>query len=181
MMDTQKIADSIGMERKSLHAALWIGILASLLCGSIILLWMNYRHGALALSDQFRWLSGVFYQEHASFLEGTERNNTTSPVSFLVGAAFTVFLAFMRRAVWWWPLHPLGFVMCGSWSLTVYWFAIFLAWLLKSIIVHYGGLAGFTRARPFFMGLICGEMTIAVVLTLLDAIWRLPAPVIPFG
>jgi len=36
------------------------------------------------------------------------------------------------------------------------------------------------QTRPFFLGLIFGEMGIAVVLTLLDAIFHIPAPYIPF-
>lgn len=180
MMDTQKIADSVGLRRKPLHVALWIGMAASLVCGFGFLLWLNYRQGAMGLSGQYSWLSGVFYEEHAAFLNGEERFNAMAPISFVLGAGFTVLLAFMRRQFWWWPLHPLGFVMCGSWSLVVYWFAILLAWLLKTIIVHYGGLTGYTKARPFFLGLVFGEMSIAVVLTLLDAIWHIPAPYIAF-
>jgi hypothetical protein len=180
MMDTQKIADSVGLRRKPLHVALWIGMVASLVCGFGFLLWLNYRQGAMGLSGQYSWLSGVFYEEHAAFLNGEERFNAMTPISFVLGAGFTVLLAFMRRQFWWWPLHPLGFVMCGSWSLVVYWFAILLAWLLKTIIVHYGGLTGYTKARPFFLGLVFGEMSIAVVLTLLDAIWHIPAPYIAF-
>ncbi len=180
MMDTQRIADSIGMRRRSLHAVLWIGLVSSLVCTFAMLLWLNYRHGAMALNDQFRWLSGVFFQESSAFLDGSERFNPATPISFALGAGFTVLLAFLRRTLWWWPLHPLGFVMCGSWSLIVYWFPILVAWTVKTVIVHYGGLSGFTRARPFFLGLILGEMTIAIVLTLLDAVWHIPAPTIPF-
>ena len=180
MMDSQKIAESVGLRRRSLHASLWIGIIASLLAGFVIHLWLNYRQGAMALSGHYQWLSGVFFEEHAAFLGGEERFNPATPICFLLGAAFTVFLAVMRLQFYWWPLHPLGFVMCGSWSLVVYWLAIFLAWLVKSLIVRYGGLSGYAKARPFFLGLIFGEMSIAVVLALLDAIWHLPAPYIAF-
>jgi len=180
MMDTQKIADAVGLRKRSLHAALWIGIAASLVCGFVIQLWLNYRQGAVVLSGQYPWLSGVFFQEHAAFLGGEERFNPVATVCFLLGAGFTVLLALMRLQFYWWPLHPLGFVMCGSWSLIVYWFAIFLAWGVKSLIVHYAGLSGYRRARPFFLGLIFGEMGMAVVLTLLDAIWHIPAPYVPF-
>jgi len=180
IMDSQKIADSIGLRRRSLQWGLWIGIIVALVAGFAIQLWINYRQGALSLSGQYSWLSGVFYEEHESFLSGGERFNPYATTCFLLGAAFTVFLSYMRLQFWWWPLHPLGFVMCGSWSLVVNWFPIFVAWAVKSVIVHYGGLKGFSRARPLFLGLIFGEMTIAVILTLIDAIWHIPAPYIPF-
>ena len=180
IMDSQKIADGVGLRRRSLHWGLWIGIVLALLAGFYIQLWINYRQGALALSGQYSWLSEVFYNEHIAFMAGEERFNPWTPTCFFLGAAFTVLLAFLRLQLYWWPLHPLGFVMCGSWSLVVYWFPIFVAWVLKSIVVHYGGLKGYRKARPFFLGLIMGEMTIAVILTLLDAIWHIPAPYIPF-
>jgi len=181
MMDAQKIGDSVRLRRRSLHAALWIAIIASLASGFAIHLWLNYRHGALLLNQHYtEWFSNLFFEEHAAFLAGDERFNPGAPVCFLLGAAFTVFLAAMRLQFWWWPFHPLGFVMCGSWSLVVYWFAILIAWVAKTLVVRYGGLTGYARARPFFLGLIFGEMGIAVVLTLVDAIWHIPAPYIPF-
>ncbi|MCJ7823089.1 MAG: hypothetical protein MUQ26_08460, partial [Armatimonadetes bacterium] len=181
MMDGQKIGDAAGLRRRSLQAALWIGIVVSLLSGFLIQLWLTYRKGALLLNLHYtEWFANLFFQEHAAFLGGEERFNAGAPISFVLGAAFVIFLATMRLRFWWWPFHPLGFVMCGSWSLVVYWFAIFVAWVVKSVVVHYGGLSGYARARPFFLGLILGEMSIAVVLTLLDAVWHIPAPYIPF-
>jgi hypothetical protein len=181
MMDGQKIGDAAGLRRRSLQAALWIGIVVSLLAGFLIQLWLTYRKGALLLNLHYTgWFANLFFQEHAAFLSGEERFNAGAPICFVLGAVFVIFLAAMRLHFWWWPFHPLGFVMCGSWSLVVYWFTIFVAWAVKSVIVHYGGLSGYARARPFFLGLILGEMSIAVVLTLLDAVWHIPAPYIPF-
>ena len=181
MMDGQKIGDSVGLRRRSLLVALWVGIAIALASGFVIGLWISYRRGALLLNQHYtEWFGTLFFQEHAAFLNGEERFNPAAPVCFLLGGAFTVLLAAMRLRFWWWPFHPLGFVMCGSWSLVVYWFAMLVAWLAKSVIVHYGGLSGYAKARPFFLGLVFGEMGIAVVLTLLDALWHIPAPFIPF-
>jgi hypothetical protein len=181
MMDGQKIGDSVGLRLRSLLMALWIAIVASIAAGFLIHLWITYRRGALLLNSHYtEWFGTLFFQEHAAFLNGEERMSPAAPVSFMLGGLFTVLLAALRLRFWWWPLHPLGFVMCGSWSLVVYWFAMFVAWLLKSIVIHYGGLSGYTKARPFFLGLVFGEMSIAVILTLTDAVWHLPAPFIPF-
>jgi hypothetical protein len=181
MMDGQKIADAAGLRRRSLLAAFWIAIVVALLSGFAIQLWIGYRHGTLLLNQHYsEWFANLFFDEHAAFLNGDERFNPAASLCFALGGGFTLLLAMMRLRFWWWPLHPLGFVMCGSWSLVVYWFAIFLAWILKSLVVRYGGLRGYAKARPFFLGLVFGEMAISVVLTLLDALWKIPAPYIPF-
>ena len=181
MMDGQRIGDAVGLKRRSLMLAFWLAIGVALVAGFVIEIWISYRRGALLLNQHYtEWFATLFFQEHAAFLNGEEQHSPWAPFCFVLGGAFTVLLAAMRLRFWWWPFHPLGFVMCGSWSLVVYWFAIFMAWLLKSAIVHYGGLTGYAKARPFFLGLVLGEMTIAVVLTLVDAIWHIPAPYIPF-
>ena len=37
------------------------------------------------------------------------------------------------------------------------WFSIFVGWLLKWIILRYGGLRAHRKAIPFFIGLVLGE------------------------
>jgi hypothetical protein len=38
------------------------------------------------------------------------------------------------------------------------WTGIFLGWLLKVLLVRYGGSGLYRRAKPFFIGLIIGEV-----------------------
>jgi len=39
----------------------------------------------------------------------------------------------------WWPFHPLGFVVAAGFNTSQIWFSAFIAWLLKAIILQYGG------------------------------------------
>ena len=56
----------------------------------------------------------------------------------------------------------MGYVLSASTYLTNYIsFSVFLAWLIKLIILKYGGPAYFRKARPFFLGLIAGQLTAA--------------------
>jgi hypothetical protein len=48
------------------------------------------------------------------------------------------------------------------------WFSIFLAWLFKLLAMKYGGPSFFRRTRPFFLGLILGQFTIAGLWLLID-------------
>jgi len=55
-----------------------------------------------------------------------------------------------------------------------------LAWVLKTVTVHYGGRKLYHRARPLFLGLILGEFMAAVTWTLLGSLFHLPVPRIPW-
>jgi len=69
----------------------------------------------------------------------------------------------MRARYTWWPLAPLGFALSGSWSMIVFWFPIFVAWILKSVLLRYGGMKVYMRLKPLFLGLILGEFSQAVL------------------
>jgi len=92
------------------------------------------------------------------------------------GIAFTLFLAAMRTRFLWWPFHPVGYLVSGSLGLFRLWLPIFLTWLIKSLLLRYGGLPAYHRARPFFFGLIFGEFAAAFLRTVLDLAFELRLP-----
>ncbi len=78
-----------------------------------------------------------------------------------MGALAVLGLTWVRQRLLWWPLHPIGFPIMTSWVVDWMWFSIFFAWLIKVVILKYGGAAVFTRSRDFFLGLIVGRMFIS--------------------
>jgi hypothetical protein len=84
------------------------------------------------------------------------------------GLLFTLFLAAMRARFVWWPFHPAGYMVSGSFGLFRLWLPIFVSWLLKSLILRYGGLGLYRRAVPFFLGLVIGEFCAGFARTVLD-------------
>jgi hypothetical protein len=57
-----------------------------------------------------------------------------------------------------WPLHPVALLFIANWYAHRVWFNVFLGWLAKVLILRYGGSRCYTGARPFFTGLIMGEV-----------------------
>jgi hypothetical protein len=92
------------------------------------------------------------------------------------GCIFALFLTAMRLRFYWWPFHPVGYMVAGSYGLFRLWFPIFLSWLAKSLILRYGGLRGYHVALPFFIGLILGEFSAGFVRTCLDLAFGLHLP-----
>jgi hypothetical protein len=92
----------------------------------------------------------------------------TSGMAFM-GAGFGTFLLIhlVRSQFLTFPLHPLGYAISSGWSMTWLWPSLFLAWLLKLLILRYGGLPGYRQALPLFYGLILGEFVVGALWTFL--------------
>ena len=48
------------------------------------------------------------------------------------------------------------------------WFSIALGWLLKLVVMRYGGVVLYRALRPFFLGLILGQISCAGFWMLVD-------------
>ena len=48
------------------------------------------------------------------------------------------------------------------------WFSILLGWLFKSVILKYGGIRLYQRLKPFFLGLVLGQISCAGLWMIID-------------
>jgi hypothetical protein len=53
-----------------------------------------------------------------------------------------------------------------------WWFAIFLAWAVKSLVLAFGGHNVYRRSIPFFLGMIMGHITWLVAESALNLIFK---------
>jgi len=168
-LDGLKIADGAKVRRRAFLPVFVLAIVLAMLVGGAFQIWLPYRLGGAHLywysySGNNQW--GLM--DYQAAMNGTvPRLSWQGPTFFAVGAAFTGLLAYMRYAYVWWPFHPLGYALCGSWTMIVFWFPCFTAWLIKVNLMKYGGMRGYLQARPLFLGLVVGEFSIAVAWTVL--------------
>jgi hypothetical protein len=78
-----------------------------------------------------------------------------------VGFAVTVLLMAAKLQLPAWPLHPVAFPLGFDMTVDDMLPAIFATWLLKALLLRYGGLRAHRQALPFFLGLIVGSGTIS--------------------
>jgi len=83
------------------------------------------------------------------------------------GFSLTLLLAVMRMRFLWWSLHPVGYAISGSWAINPMIGSIFIGWLLKWIILKYGGIQWHRKMIPFFLGIVLGEFLIGSFWSLL--------------
>jgi len=122
------------------------------------MLHLMYDYGARAKS-----VASFGYEAYGR-LEGwlkTPRIQTPQPaIAMGVGLITALFLQFMRVRFTWWPFHPLGYAVTASWEINLVWAPLAIAWVLKVVILRYGGRIAFQRSIPLFMGLMIGQFVI---------------------
>jgi hypothetical protein len=96
--------------------------------------------------------------------------------AYVFGAGFTVFLGAMRARFLWWPFHPIGYLAASSYGAYRMWVPVAVTWIIKGILLRYGGLTAYRRALPFFLGLILGEFSAGFLRTIIDLVFNLYLP-----
>ena len=85
-------------------------------------------------------------------------------------------LLYLRQTIFWLP-HPIGFIMLVNPIMHTYWFSIFVGWLAKSLVTRYGNRDTYDRIRPFFIGLIAGELLMVMLAAVVAMSLGIPVPV----
>jgi len=72
-------------------------------------------------------------------------------------------LAFARNTWFGFPLHPIGYAFASSYAMEYIWAVVLLTWLIKTLVVRYGGLKLYRRSLPFFFGMILADCVVQLV------------------
>lgn len=181
-MDGLKIADGAKIRRRSFLPAFAAAILLAMIIGGFFQIYLPYSEGGVNLYGYtYRDNNLRAFNDYTPAMRGPVPGvGWQAPVFFGVGVVFTMFLAYMRYCFFWWPLHPLGYALCYSWTIMVFWFACFAAWLIKITLMRYGGMKMYLKARPLMLGMIMGEFSMAVVWALIAWAFKVPAPFFPW-
>jgi len=92
----------------------------------------------------------------------------------IVGGALTAGMLVMRAKFLWWPIHPFGLVMCGTWAMEMFWFSIMIGWIAKVCIMTFGGASVYRRALPLLLGTVVGECLAATLWAVLGLVTGTP-------
>jgi len=121
-------------------------------------------------------LEGQGRMRTAEAISGWERFSSASPerravVAFGITFGGVLLFAFLRRRFAWWPLHPILFVLLGTYQSNTLAFSFLLGWLVKVLVAKYGGSKIYVRLKPLMIGLIAGEILAAVIPVVVGAVY----------
>ena len=90
-------------------------------------------------------------------------------ISMAVGAAVVLGLMWLRLRFMWWPIHPILFVIWGTWAMRVAGYSFLLGWAIKAVSRRLG--VKFATLRIFMIGVIVGDLTGGALWMIVGAVY----------
>jgi len=177
-MPNQIEAFKMGEEASISNKGLLFAMFIATVVGIVATFWANlditYRNGAATKAIGFKdWLGWESFNRLHRWLTNPSDADNIGIIFILVGGLLTLLMMVMRMRFLWWPFHPAGYALAISFAMDYFWFAFFVAWLIKFILLRYGGPKLHRKAAPFFLGLILGDYVFG-------SLWAISGPVFGF-
>jgi len=173
-MEGFRIAERLKMDNARLLIAMGAAVAAGTVCAFGALLLVLNKHGATQVSGLGEWFGREAWTYGQRYFTAPAPRQPYPTYAILVGTLSSLGLAALRMNLAWWPLHPVGFAVSGSWSMEQLWTSIFTAWLIKALLLKYGGAKVYKPAVPFFLGLIMGDFIMGSFWNLYGSIMNVP-------
>ena len=149
------------MDLRSRRAVFW-GIVLAIFIGALGSCWtvfhLAYEHGGINVVNWFfKGSPAVVYDQALRNLEKPAGIYWPGVGFLLGGGGMMGLMMWARHRFLWWPLNPIGFPIGGNYMMDRVWFNVFLAWLIKRLMLRFGGASAYRASQTFFLGLIVGE------------------------
>jgi len=158
-------------KRRGLFWTMLLAVAITYVTASLCAVWVSYRHGGANMDP---WFFGNFPRLPWLWCQAAINQHGGPSYGRMAwaaaGALIMAGLILAQRSLFWWPLHPVGLLICSSHMVYYFWFSVFLAWLIKVLLVTTGGPGTFRPARRFFIGTVMGYFLAGGVWAVVDTI-----------
>lgn len=176
LLEGLKLADEVGLRWRAVLAWVAIGTISALVIGWGSSLSQFYSLGAATAksNDYALWKAGVRMNEMDALAHSRHVTDWTALSFLLLGAAITLLLTLGRMRFASFPFHPVGYVLCNTYTLSDFFVPFFIAWLIKTLVQRFGGVRLYRQSLLFFVGMILGDMMTQALWVLIAQGLRLP-------
>ena len=154
----------VGMQRtkarlQPLVPALLIAAAVAMAAALVWDLQLYYTHGA-ATGNVNGWRTdkgSEAWNQLQRWLHNPQPPKPNALAGMIFGAGLTLLLSALRARFIGFPLHPAAYALNMTFANDFFWGDMFVAWLIKALLLRYGGMKAYQVALPFFLGLILGD------------------------
>lgn len=153
-------------------------LIAGVIVISVLASWwttiqLGYQNGGLQLGH--KWFAQSGSLKAPLFVDALTKGSAGSVKSnwfwLSFGALFTYTLMLARSRFLWFPLHPIGYLVCLVFPAEMFWTSIFLGWLAKTLINRFAGNDSVRAVTPAFLGLALGDVSMMLFWLVIDG-WQ---------
>ena len=156
-LEMMEVGRHFNVRRRDVSAGLWMGLLGGIFIGGFTILCWTYAIGADNMEYKWPYTQNWYYNDYRALEANADRAfeagsvgeaPENQPLNFVknpkakgigIGAVITVMIAVLRSRFAWFPFHPVGYVLAPTFFIMGTWFPIFLAWLVRLILLKIGG------------------------------------------
>lgn len=152
---------SIHQNRKPqllLFSSLVLTIFLATIASVIAMLLLCYRFGIREL--QLEWANRTtlaVFENISKLISAPVESGTWVFIFALIGALIMLVLVVCYHRLYWWPIHPIGYLTAYSSAMRILWVSFLIGWACNALCMRYGGIHLFRKLQFFFIGLIIGD------------------------
>lgn len=159
-LESLVLADRLKQSKRRMVGVILLASVVGIVVGMFTLLQIFYDRGAATaqVGTDPVWLAGAAWARYTSWMDSPKPVEMAVLLRTAFSAGVVVLLTVARNAWFGFPLHPIGYLFASSFALEWgMWNVIFVTWLVKALVVRYGGLRAYRGSVPFFLGLALGD------------------------
>jgi len=157
-----KLATTFKINCRRLFAGIMIAIVISLISSAWMTLLLGYKYGGINLTSwQFSGLANFAMKWATNFINYPVGFGKAQFGFLAIGGFFMILLILARNYFLWWPISPVGLAVGLSYPVYQTWFSVFIAWMIKAIVMKYGGIRVYNNTKNFFLGMVLGSFVTA--------------------
>jgi len=157
---------------RRLFGAMMLAVVIAWVFSTVTTILFAYKYGGVNLRSWYFQISPNRSLNSFARLvtEGLRGPNVRGLLAAGTGAAVMLAFSVARYAFVWWPLNPVALPLSVALLTQYLWLSFFISWVIKSLILRYGGPGLFRRFRPFFLGLVLGQYAGSAFWIVIDGI-----------
>ncbi len=176
LMEALKLTDAQGISPRLLLRAVGVFSVTALAFGWLFCLPHFYELGAATAKSNAYIVTKtqIGMKEMHQLASRTPGFDGAGIGGMAFGALFVALLTFLRMRFVGFPLHPVGYILGTTLTMNAFFLPTLFAWLIKTLVLRYGGSPAHKKALGFFLGLALGDIGIQTFWTLFGRIFDLP-------
>lgn len=173
MAHMARVSEDIKGEKRKILGVMILSLGISMITSVIYTIYLGYTTIGAAQFGGWGFTTGnrMFYDTIVRWISSSTSLGSDHLGFLGFGAAVMWALIQLRYHFPGWPLHPVGFAIASSFATNQIVCSVFVAWLVKLLLLKVGGTMLYKRTQPFFLGILVGFSIGVALVFAVDYVW----------